>query len=185
MNVAIPNRPVFRSQDVCEIAEVQPFVLRTWEAEFSDLGVAKAAGGPRLYRRADVERVLQIKHLLFVDGLTIAGVRRRLADERPAVDDEPDDVIKDADVVALANDEARRYLRSVRSGLQWILGVFGGEGAEAGEFVLTPMAGNGTRRQVKKPAKSTGAKVAKKKAAKVSRAKAAPRSAAKKGSRKK
>ena len=68
---------------MCEIAQVQPYVLRTWEAEFPDLGVAKTAGGPRVYRRADLEFVLRIKHLLFVDGLTLAGARRRLLEENP------------------------------------------------------------------------------------------------------
>ena len=80
--VQIPNRSLFRQPEVCEIAQVQPYVLRSWEAEFQDLGVAKVQGGPRVYRRADVERVLRIKHLLFVDGLTIAGARRKLQDEQ-------------------------------------------------------------------------------------------------------
>ena len=80
--VQIPNRSLFRQPEVCEIAQVQPYVLRSWEAEFQDLGVAKTEGGPRVYRRADVERVLRIKHLLFVEGLTIAGARRKLQDEQ-------------------------------------------------------------------------------------------------------
>ena len=82
--VQIPSRSLFRQPEVCEIAQVQPYVLRSWEAEFQDLGVAKTQGGPRVYRRADVERVLRIKHLLFVEGLTIAGARRRLQDEQAA-----------------------------------------------------------------------------------------------------
>ena len=80
--VQIPSRSLFRQPEVCEIAQVQPYVLRSWEAEFQDLGVAKTEGGPRVYRRADVERVLRIKHLLFVEGLTIAGARRKLQDEQ-------------------------------------------------------------------------------------------------------
>ena len=80
--VQIPSRSLFRQPEVCEIAQVQPYVLRSWEAEFKDLGVAKTQGGPRVYRRADVERVLRIKHLLFVEGLTIAGARRKLQDEQ-------------------------------------------------------------------------------------------------------
>ena len=80
--VQIPSRSLFRQPEVCEIAQVQPSVLRSWEAEFQDLGVAKTEGGPRVYRRADVERVLRIKHLLFVEGLTIAGARRKLQDEQ-------------------------------------------------------------------------------------------------------
>ena len=44
--VEIPNRSLFRQPEVCEIAKVQPYVLRTWEAEFPDLGVAKTARRP-------------------------------------------------------------------------------------------------------------------------------------------
>ena len=95
--VQIPSRSLFRQPEVCEIAQVQPYVLRSWEAEFQDLGVAKTQGGPRIYRRADVERVLRIKHLLFVEGLTIAGARRKLQDEQsvapPASPAELDDLL--------------------------------------------------------------------------------------------
>ena len=83
-SIEIPNRSLFRPPEVCEIARIQAYVLRSWEAEFPDLGVAKTAGGPRVYRRADVERVLRLKHLLFVEGLTLAGARRRIAEEQPA-----------------------------------------------------------------------------------------------------
>src|SRR5579859_3187193 len=82
--VQIPNRSLFRQPEVCEIARVQPYVLRSWEAEFPDLGVTKSEGAPRVYRRADVERVLRIKHLLFVEGLTLAGARRKMLEEQPA-----------------------------------------------------------------------------------------------------
>jgi len=128
----IPNRPVFRAQEVCDLAEVQPYVLRTWEAEFPDLGVAKSANGPRVYRRADVERVLRIKHLLFVDGLTLAGARRRLTDEGALPSQ---DAVQDADVAALIDGETQQHLRDVRRGLQWILGVLTGDGKPE-EFVL-------------------------------------------------
>ena len=42
--VQIPSRSLFRQPEVCEIAQVQPYVLRSWEAEFQDLGVAKVQG---------------------------------------------------------------------------------------------------------------------------------------------
>src|SRR6266852_9007303 len=83
--VEIPKRALFKPSEVCDLASGQPYVLRTWEAEFPSLGVAKAAGGPRVYRRADVEQVMRIKHLLLVDGLTLAGARRRLDDEAAPV----------------------------------------------------------------------------------------------------
>jgi DNA-binding transcriptional MerR regulator len=130
-SVVIPNRPVFRSQEVCEIAEVQPYVLRTWEAEFPDLGVVKTPNGPRVYRRADVERVLRIKHLILVDGLTMAGARRQLGEETPAATE----AVADADVAALMDGEVQQKLRDVRRGLQWILGVLSDSGVQASPFV--------------------------------------------------
>ena len=107
--VEIPNRSLFRPPEVCEIARIQAYVLRSWEAEFPDLGVAKTAGGPRVYRRADVERVLRLKHLLFVEGLTLAGARRKIAEEQPAV---PADESMAA-LGELLGDEARQRILSV------------------------------------------------------------------------
>src|SRR5215813_12760437 len=77
----IPKRALFKAAEVCDLVKVQPYVLRSWEAEFPALGVTKTAGGPRVYRRADVEQVVRIKHLLLVEGLTLAGARRRLEEE--------------------------------------------------------------------------------------------------------
>jgi DNA-binding transcriptional MerR regulator len=110
----IPNRSLVRQPEVCEIAKVQPYVLRSWEAEFPDLGVAKTDGGPRVYRRADVERVLRLKHLLFVEGLTLAGARRKLNEGRaePAVD------AGLIDAAVLLGDDARERLLHVKRGLR-------------------------------------------------------------------
>lgn len=115
--VEIPNRSLFRQPEVCEIAQVQPYVLRSWEAEFPDLGVAKTEGGARIYRRADVEFVLRIKHLLFVEGLTLAGVRRKLVGERPT---EPvaDTGLDDLD--RLVGSDARERILQVKRGLHEI-----------------------------------------------------------------
>jgi DNA-binding transcriptional MerR regulator len=155
MSVEIPNRSVFRAQDVCELVGVQPYVLRTWEAEFPDLGVAKAANGPRLYRRGDVERVLRIKHLLFVDGLTIAGARRRLSEEGLT---EPVPAPSDEDVAVLVNEDVRQQIRDVRRGLQWILGVLSGSGVTAEDFLLTaaPATANGAPVAGAAPRKTSG-----------------------------
>jgi DNA-binding transcriptional MerR regulator len=139
---AIPNRPVFRAQEVCEIAQVQPYVLRSWEAEFPDLGVSKKTGDGRVYRRADVERVLQLRHLLFVDGLTLAGARKRLGLKSapvPAVVPErerEEDTVTQAEVAAFLDEETRENLRDVRRGLQWILGVLAGGGVTPEDRVL-------------------------------------------------
>ena len=132
----IPRRSAFRAQDVCEIAELQPYVLSSWEAEFPDLGVARTENGPRTYRREDVELVLRIKQLVFGDGLTIAGARRRLSEE--GVVREPvqsrfveEDLEFELDDDQVLDEATRRHLRSVRKGLAWILGVLGEQAAEA------------------------------------------------------
>jgi DNA-binding transcriptional MerR regulator len=115
--VEIPKRALFKASEVCELARVQPYVLRSWESEFPDLGVAKSNGGPRVYRRSDVERVLRIKQLVFADGLTLAGVRRRIEEEKPGVFQEADD----APIQELLGRNARERLAEVKKGLLAIL----------------------------------------------------------------
>jgi DNA-binding transcriptional MerR regulator len=68
----------FKATDVCEMAELQPYVLRSWEKEFPGIGVQKSPESPRLYRQSDVEQVLKIKQLVFGEGLTLSGARRRM-----------------------------------------------------------------------------------------------------------
>src|SRR2546430_17110751 len=88
LQVEIPNRALFKAAEVCDLVKLQPYVLRSWEAEFPELGVSK--GGARVYRRGDVEQVVRIKHLLLVEGLTLAGARRKIEEETsPVVPDEP------------------------------------------------------------------------------------------------
>ena len=111
--VEIPDRTLFRQPEVCEIAQVQPYVLRSWEAEFPDLGVSKTAGGPRVYRREDLERVLRIKHLLFVEGLTLAGARRKLEGEQKPTPADPSTL--DFDILA---GDARDRILAVKRGLR-------------------------------------------------------------------
>lgn len=122
--VAIPKRALFKSAEVCEIASLQPYVLRSWESEFPDLGVKKD-GATRLYRRADVERVLLIRQLVFVDGLTLAGVRRRIEEEVPPV------VETEAPIEELLGRNARERLADVKRGLRTILEMLSGSGQGA------------------------------------------------------
>jgi DNA-binding transcriptional MerR regulator len=118
-DVTIPDRPAFKAAEVCEIAKVQPYVLRSWESEFPDLGVARTPGGPRVYRKADVERVLRIRHLVFGEGLTLAGVRRRLEAEAVVTPKAPppDDTLFN-DVIGA---DLKSRLAQIKSGLKSVL----------------------------------------------------------------
>ena len=130
-SVEIPRRALFKASEVCDLVKVQPYVLRSWEAEFPGLGVSKSAGGPRVYRRADVEQVLRIKHLRLVEGLTLGGARRRLEEESGPV-------AADAPVLdELIGQNARQRLTEVKRGLRAILDLLSSRnGGDA--FQLTP-----------------------------------------------
>lgn len=77
----IPNKLFFKIGEVCEITDTQPYVLRYWESEFPALAPAKNSSGQRIYRRKDIETVLRIKQLLYEEGFTIAGAKKRLESE--------------------------------------------------------------------------------------------------------
>ncbi|MEA2338999.1 MAG: hypothetical protein QOE82_3006, partial [Thermoanaerobaculia bacterium] len=59
-------------------AEVQPYVLRYWETEFPPLAPNKSGGGQRLYTRREIDIILRIKQLLYSEGFTIAGAKKKL-----------------------------------------------------------------------------------------------------------
>src|SRR4030081_1628384 len=77
----IPDKLYFRIGDVARLAAIKPYVLRFWETEFPGLGPKKSGAGHRLYRRKDVELVLEIKRLLYEKRFTIEGARRVLEDK--------------------------------------------------------------------------------------------------------
>jgi DNA-binding transcriptional MerR regulator len=154
--VQIPNRSLFRQPEVCDIAQVQPYVLRSWEAEFPDLGVAKTQGAPRVYRRADVERVLRIKHLLFVEGLTLAGARRRMQEQQGTP--EPDGTALDT----LFTNDARERIGQVRQTLRELSAMLAHKPGHApAEFHLAAPAPRAKPAPASRPANASAKPVAK------------------------
>jgi len=116
-DVTIPERAVFKPAEVCTIAGVQPYILRSWEAEFPTLARARKKGGARVYRRADVEMVLRVKALVFGDGLTLGAAHRKLDSEG-----EPSPSVDDATLlVGLFDSGTRDRIAGVKQGLRDIL----------------------------------------------------------------
>ena len=76
--VVIPEKLYFRIGEVARLCRLPAYVLRFWESEFPQLRPVKSSTGQRMYRRKDVEHVLQIKKLLYEEGFTIAGARQHL-----------------------------------------------------------------------------------------------------------
>ena len=123
--VKIPKRKAYKAADVCSMVELQPYVLRTWEAEFPDLGVPQRNGRTRLYRQADVDKVIRIKELIVGEGLTLGAARRKLAKETPD-SDESDLLLFDTD-----SGEARAQVEVVKSGLRSLLEMLSEPGNDA------------------------------------------------------
>ena len=73
----IPDKFYFKIGEVSRILNVKPYVLRFWETEFR-LSPAKNQSQHRVYRRQDVETLLEIKRLLYDERFTIEGARTKL-----------------------------------------------------------------------------------------------------------
>ncbi len=84
----VPRKLYYKIGEVCEIVGVPAHVLRYWETEFPTLTPPKSRGGQRTYRPADIELLLRIRKLLYDEGFTIAGARKKLgARKRSAAPD--------------------------------------------------------------------------------------------------
>jgi len=100
---------LYKIGEVCKVADVQPYVLRYWETEFPQLAPNKSGGGQRLYTRAEIDTILRIKELLYREGFTIAGAKKKLETElTPAPTPSP---APSNDVLANVKKELREILR--------------------------------------------------------------------------
>ncbi len=120
----IPNKLFFKIGEVCELTDTQPYVLRYWESEFPSLAPAKNSSGQRIYRRRDIETVLHIKKLLYEEGFTIAGAKKRIEaehakSERAEHASPQEELIEAAALAAPRVDD--RVLKEIRAELAEIL----------------------------------------------------------------
>jgi DNA-binding transcriptional MerR regulator len=78
----VKSEPEFyKPAEACRIAEVAPYVLRYWETEFSALSEGKEKGASKLYSSRDVKIIARIRELLYDEGFTVAGAKKRLEAE--------------------------------------------------------------------------------------------------------
>jgi len=81
MTVEIPDKLYFKIGEVATLLDIKTHVLRYWETEFTALQPVKSRTNQRLYRRKDVETALLIKDLLYRQGFTIAGARKKISSD--------------------------------------------------------------------------------------------------------
>ena len=115
----IPNKLFFRIGEVCELTDTQPYVLRYWESEFPSLAPAKNNSGQRIYRRRDIETIFRIKTLLYEEGFTIAGAKKKLELEMKDVESGklPDETLTPGSI----SDPMREKIQEIKSELSDLL----------------------------------------------------------------
>ena len=118
---------------------MQPYVLRSWEKEFPGIGVQRSPDSTRLYRQSDLDQVLRIKQLVFVEGLTLSGARRRMEGDAPRPAEGTQAEI--AEVMETLGDDVRFRIDIVRQGLRSILDVLS-KHAGAATIAQLPRSGS-------------------------------------------
>jgi DNA-binding transcriptional MerR regulator len=87
---SLPSKLYFRIGEVAELVGVEPHVLRYWEREFRTIRPTKSAKGQRVYSRRDVENLMRVRELLYREGFTIAGAKKKLLRSEAAEPSPPD-----------------------------------------------------------------------------------------------
>ncbi|HEX3345746.1 MAG TPA: MerR family transcriptional regulator [Polyangiaceae bacterium] len=111
---SLPPKLYFRIGEVAELVGVEPHVLRYWEREFRSIRPTKSAKGQRVYSRRDVENLLRVRELLYREGFTIAGAKKKLqrtgVEPREAVESSAEDAGKIREQLAAMRVEIEAFL---------------------------------------------------------------------------
>ena len=120
-SVIIPNKQYFKIGEVSSLTDLETYVLRYWETEFKSIRPVRMGSNQRLYRRKDVETILEIKKLLYEEGFTIAGAKKKIvqghkADKDPPIGQEEPPVPPSESLRDLLH-EVRKELTEIRQAL--------------------------------------------------------------------
>jgi DNA-binding transcriptional MerR regulator len=79
------DKRYFRIGEVSRIIGVEPYVLRYWESEFSQIKPSRADSNQRTYQKKDLETIFEIKRLLYDEKMTLEGAKKRLKKKGPSI----------------------------------------------------------------------------------------------------
>jgi DNA-binding transcriptional MerR regulator len=114
----LPPKLYFRIGEVAELVGVEPHVLRYWEREFRSIRPTKSAKGQRVYSRRDVENLLRVRELLYREGFTIAGARKKLQRAAP-------DAVEPEEAAPIDASKTRDHLLAMRRDIEAFLDELG------------------------------------------------------------
>src|SRR5436853_113977 len=80
----VQKRLYYKIGEACKALGIQPYVLRYWETEFPALSPSKSRSGQRVYSEKELEIIRRVKQLLYDEGYTIAGAKKKLEGELAA-----------------------------------------------------------------------------------------------------
>lgn len=120
---AIPDKVYFRIGEVSQLVGVDTHVLRYWEAEFALIKPFRGKSKQRLYRRKDVENLIQIRELLHCQGFTISGARNQL---KALEKRKPDGSSPVAANTTRSYDNEASFLPEIKMELRAIVGLLSG-----------------------------------------------------------
>jgi DNA-binding transcriptional MerR regulator len=115
---SLPPKLYFRIGEVAELVGVEPHVLRYWEREFRSIRPTKSAKGQRVYSRRDVESLMRVRELLYREGFTIAGAKKKLQRSGVEPQEARESPVEDASKI-------REQLASMRAEIEAFLAELG------------------------------------------------------------
>jgi DNA-binding transcriptional MerR regulator len=117
---SIPEKLYYKIGEVSQITGVEPYVLRYWESEFKIVTPMRTNSRQRLYRRRDLELILEIKKLLYEEKFTIAGAKKKMRRMRGQHESQPN--------LEVPDNKYRDALLRVREELENLYGLLLKEG---------------------------------------------------------
>ncbi|MGD0623990.1 MAG: MerR family transcriptional regulator [Thermodesulfobacteriota bacterium] len=117
---SIPEKLYYKIGEVSQITGVEPYVLRYWESEFKIVTPMRTNSRQRLYRRRDLELILEIKKLLYEEKFTIAGAKKKMRRMRGQHESQPN--------LEVPDNKYRDVLLRVREELENLYGLLLKEG---------------------------------------------------------
>lgn len=97
--------------EISELTQIKPYILRYWESEFDILHPAKGKNGQRIFKEKDLESILEIKKLLYIEGYTIAGAKKKFKENKKNMESQKD-------LFSVSDVEYKKFLTTLKKELE-------------------------------------------------------------------
>jgi len=116
----IPNKSVFKFEELTPITGVKPYVLRYWETEFPEIAPLTSDSGQKIYSRKDLEVIFKIKKLLFDEKMNIPAVKAHVANEKITMVETTEESFMEPHLVTILTPQVVEVVNLIEHSLQFI-----------------------------------------------------------------